>query len=205
MRNVYTAEDTVEADDLSDIFDCVYRHELKANAREHPLLLTEPALCSRRQKERIAQVLFETCGVPSIVFAPQPVLSLYEATKGRLQTDFSQIRKRKNDGCRRGRGGIAHASGCGVRRLHKHLFSAEDGRRGPLRNGAAAEAAAEKRGAADGFGRNGDGAHHQRKALRCSAVSRLQPPKGRSPKRYASRRQFVRDARRLRERRPAAV
>lgn len=42
-----------------------------------PLLLTEKALIPRQQREKLAQLLFEHHGVPSLYFALSPVLALY--------------------------------------------------------------------------------------------------------------------------------
>jgi hypothetical protein len=51
--------------------------ELRAQPKEHPLLLTEAPLNPRPQRERAAELLFETFGVPALFVSAQAILSLY--------------------------------------------------------------------------------------------------------------------------------
>jgi centractin len=50
---------------------------LNAKTEEHPVLLTETPLNPMSNRERIAEIFFETFNVPALFFAPQSVLSLY--------------------------------------------------------------------------------------------------------------------------------
>ena len=50
---------------------------LNARMEEHPALLTEAALNSRSNRDKTAEIFFETFRVPALYFAPQAVLSLY--------------------------------------------------------------------------------------------------------------------------------
>eukprot|EP01060_Flectonema_neradi_P039398 TRINITY_DN8667_c0_g1_i1.p1 TRINITY_DN8667_c0_g1~~TRINITY_DN8667_c0_g1_i1.p1 ORF type:complete len:285 (+),score=45.75 TRINITY_DN8667_c0_g1_i1:62-916(+) len=52
---------------------------LNVPIREHPVLLTEPPLNSRKNKERAAEIFFEEHHVPALFFSVQAVLSLYAA------------------------------------------------------------------------------------------------------------------------------
>ena len=46
---------------------------------QHPVLMTEPALNPKKNKDQAAQLLFETFNVPASYFAIQAVLSLYSS------------------------------------------------------------------------------------------------------------------------------
>jgi len=50
---------------------------LNAKMEEHPVLLTETPLNPMSNRERAAEIFFETFRVPALYFAPQSVLSLY--------------------------------------------------------------------------------------------------------------------------------
>jgi len=67
-------------DDMEKIWKDMFS-ELKIQSEEQPVLITEPALNSRRNKDRTAKVLFETFNVPAVYFAVQAVLSLYSSGK----------------------------------------------------------------------------------------------------------------------------
>jgi centractin len=62
--------------DIERVWQHVYS-ELRAQAKEHPLLLTEAPLNPRPQRERAAELLFETFGVPALFVSAQAILSLY--------------------------------------------------------------------------------------------------------------------------------
>ena len=44
---------------------------------EHPLLITEPLLNPKHNREKISEILFEKYGIPALVFGSQPPLSLF--------------------------------------------------------------------------------------------------------------------------------
>ena len=65
--------------DISLIFNHIFS-KLKLNSEEvtkHPLLITEPILNPRENREMISTVLFEKYNIPSLIFAYQPSLSLF--------------------------------------------------------------------------------------------------------------------------------
>ncbi|KAI9849089.1 MAG: Actin-like protein [Sclerophora amabilis] len=64
-------------DDMEKIWQYVYTEELKTLSEEHPILLTEPPLNPRTNRDTAAQILFETFNVPAIFTSIQAVLSLY--------------------------------------------------------------------------------------------------------------------------------
>ena len=65
--------------DISLIFNHIFS-KLKLNSEEvtkHPLLITEPILNPKENREMISTVLFEKYNIPSLIFAYQPSLSLF--------------------------------------------------------------------------------------------------------------------------------
>ncbi|XP_037794027.1 actin-3-like [Penaeus monodon] len=64
-------------DDMETLWSHTFEHELHVEPREHGLLLAEPPLCPMPNRERAAQVLFETFGVGALLGANQAVLSLH--------------------------------------------------------------------------------------------------------------------------------
>jgi centractin len=64
-------------DDMERIWTYVYEHELKTLSEDHPVLLTEPPLNPRQNRDMAAQILFEQFNVPAVYMSIQAVLSLY--------------------------------------------------------------------------------------------------------------------------------
>ncbi|SPN97456.1 probable centractin (ro-4) [Cephalotrichum gorgonifer] len=66
-------------DDMEKIWEYVYAEGLKSLSEEHPVLLTEPPLNPRSNRDTAAQILFETFNVPALYTSIQAVLSLYSS------------------------------------------------------------------------------------------------------------------------------
>jgi centractin len=64
-------------DDMERIWTHIYEVELKTLPEEHPILLTEPPLNPRQNRDAAAQILFEQFNVPAVYLSIQAVLSLY--------------------------------------------------------------------------------------------------------------------------------
>ncbi|KAI6363730.1 Actin-like protein [Pyricularia grisea] len=64
-------------DDMEKIWGYVYEEGLKVLSEEHPVLLTEPPLNPRSNRDTAAQILFETFNIPALYTSIQAVLSLY--------------------------------------------------------------------------------------------------------------------------------
>lgn len=64
-------------DDMERIWTFIYEQELKTLSEEHPVLLTEPPLNPRSNRDTAAQILFEQFNVPAVYMSIQAVLSLY--------------------------------------------------------------------------------------------------------------------------------
>jgi centractin len=64
-------------EDMESIWHYVYENELKTLPEEHPVLLTEPPLNPRANRDMAAQLMFEAFNVPALYMSIQAVLSLY--------------------------------------------------------------------------------------------------------------------------------
>ena len=62
---------------------------MHVTASEHPIMLTEPPLNSRRNRERMLEIMMETYDVPAYYVAIQAVLTLYSS--GRTTGNKSQL------------------------------------------------------------------------------------------------------------------
>ena len=63
---------------FNHIFSKLYINE--DEIAHHPLLITEPLLNQKKNREMISEILFEKYNIPSLVFAYQPSLSLFAFT-----------------------------------------------------------------------------------------------------------------------------
>ena len=64
--------------DMEKIWQHVYsKSQLNANSEEHPVLLTEAPMNPRRNREKAAEIFFETFNAPALYISIQAVLSLY--------------------------------------------------------------------------------------------------------------------------------
>lgn len=68
-------------EDMERIWQHVYTEELKILSEEHPVLLTEAPLNPYKNREKAAQVMFETFNVPALYMSIQAVLALYASGK----------------------------------------------------------------------------------------------------------------------------
>jgi len=68
-------------EDMEQVWSSVYTDHLKTTAEEHPLLVTEAPMNPRRSREKMAEIFFETFGVPSLFISMQAVLALYASGK----------------------------------------------------------------------------------------------------------------------------
>jgi len=63
--------------DMERIWTHLYTKELNISPEDHPVLLTEAALNPRKNREKAAEIFFETFNVPALFVSMQAVLSLY--------------------------------------------------------------------------------------------------------------------------------
>ncbi|XP_003461547.1 actin-related protein T2 [Cavia porcellus] len=64
-------------DDMEKLWQHLFEWELGVKPSEQPVLVTEPSLNPRENREKTAQVMFESFGVPAFYLSDQAVLALY--------------------------------------------------------------------------------------------------------------------------------
>jgi len=64
-------------EDVEKIWDHIFKEEIRADPAEQPILLTEPPLNSKDNREKIAQSFFEKFRAPSIFIGQSGILSLF--------------------------------------------------------------------------------------------------------------------------------
>ena len=68
-------------DEMEKIWGHIFYNELKVDPFEHNIMLTEALLNPKENREKTAQIMFETFNVPGIYIALQPFLSIYAVGK----------------------------------------------------------------------------------------------------------------------------
>ncbi|MHA1407301.1 MAG: actin, cytoplasmic 2 [Candidatus Heimdallarchaeaceae archaeon] len=62
---------------MESIWHYTFYNDLRLNPNEHPIMLTEPPLNDNKNKEKMAELMFETFNVPALYISMQAILSLY--------------------------------------------------------------------------------------------------------------------------------
>ena len=66
---------------LEKIWSHIFINELKVDPKEHNLLITQPIKNIKENKEKIAEIMFESFNIPGLYIADSTLLSLYAAGK----------------------------------------------------------------------------------------------------------------------------
>ncbi|KAK3089812.1 hypothetical protein FSP39_006712 [Pinctada imbricata] len=69
-------------DNMEKIWKHVFFDQLHVSPEEHPVLLSEVPLNPRANREKMAQAMFETFGVPAMFVCPQAILAIYASGRG---------------------------------------------------------------------------------------------------------------------------
>ncbi len=79
LKLVYPIEhgQILDWDAMERIWHYSFYNDLRVNPNEHPVLLTEPPLNKNSNKEKMAELMFETFNVPAMYISMQAILSLY--------------------------------------------------------------------------------------------------------------------------------
>lgn len=68
-------------DDIEKILNHTIIEELKVDPSKHNIFLTDSLFCTKKNREEMAKIMFETFGVPCLYISDSSVLSLYSEGK----------------------------------------------------------------------------------------------------------------------------
>ena len=79
LKLVYPVEhgQVQDWDAMERIWHYTFYNDLRVNPNEHPVLLTEPPLNKNQNKEKMAELMFDTFNVPAMYISMQAILSPY--------------------------------------------------------------------------------------------------------------------------------
>jgi actin beta/gamma 1 len=68
-------------DDMEKVWEHIFNNELKIDPSEHNVLLTEAAMISKFQREKMVQIMFDKFKIPGLYISNPATLSLYSSGK----------------------------------------------------------------------------------------------------------------------------
>lgn len=87
MSGILTLKNPIEQgavtnwDSMTKIWEHAFYHELGVPPAQHPIILTEPRKVNKADREKMAEIMFETFSVPSFYLGMQAVFSVYSACR----------------------------------------------------------------------------------------------------------------------------
>lgn len=100
-------------DDMRHLWNYTFDEKLKVDTKGMKVLLTEPPMNPKVNRQRMAEVMFEEYGFGGVYVAIQAVLTLY--AQGMLRDPIGRLTGRPADGCGRGLGRRCDAHRTGIR------------------------------------------------------------------------------------------
>ena len=77
----YEIDDWINWDDIENIWSYIFTNELRVAPEEHNILITECSENQRKNRNWMAQIMFETFNIPGLYISNPGVLSLYSGGK----------------------------------------------------------------------------------------------------------------------------
>ena len=110
-------------EDMMELWNYTFFDKLKTDTRGRKILLTEPPMNPLKNRERMAQIMFESYGFQGVYVAVQAVLTLY--AQGKLNAQWSRtvepelnnVTRRPADWCGRRLGRRSHSYRPSIRRV----------------------------------------------------------------------------------------
>lgn len=81
MKNGKFPTEPMNIERMEKIFQNIFDNELKIKVENHNVFLTESLFTSKEEREKYAELMFESIGVFNLHFEPQSVMSLYSTAK----------------------------------------------------------------------------------------------------------------------------
>ena len=71
----------IDWDNIEKIYKFILDDELRSKPKEHNIMITEPLMNPRKNREKLAQIMFETFNIPGLFFENTAVLNLFASGK----------------------------------------------------------------------------------------------------------------------------
>ena len=82
IRNIVENGIFLNINDIVPLFNFIYKKlSIPENEiREHPILISEPILNIKKNREKISSILFDNLNIPALSFCSQPILSIFSTS-----------------------------------------------------------------------------------------------------------------------------
>ena len=79
--NIIKRGTIIDWDNIEKIYKFILDDELRSKPKEHNIMITEPLMNPRKNREKLAQIMFETFNIPGLFFENTAVLNLFASGK----------------------------------------------------------------------------------------------------------------------------